>query len=179
MTSASWIAQMSKGSWETVWALIDGNMTTGSFGPLVDRFTPESAAESMGNPARIDPRLSLALFTFVGLILFVKYPCVDNQSRVAFLTITWCIFLLWSPGWSPQWILYLIPLIFLSMPDRTGILLVVILTLVNLLEWPLLLSRGDIWGLWLTVPLRTFLIILTLILLLKVRPGRQSSEGAS
>ena len=53
MTSASWIAQMSKGSWETVWALIDGNLTTGSFGPLVDRFTPESAAESLGNPARI------------------------------------------------------------------------------------------------------------------------------
>ena len=35
-----------------------------------------------------------------------------------------------------------------------------LLILINLLEWPLLLSRGMFWGLYLTVPLRTALIAL-------------------
>jgi hypothetical protein len=34
------------------------------------------------------------------------------------------------------------------------------LVLVNLLEWPVLLSRGLFWGLWLTVPLRAVLHLL-------------------
>ncbi len=33
MTAASLRSQASKGSWETVWALVDGNFNTGNFGP--------------------------------------------------------------------------------------------------------------------------------------------------
>ena len=79
---------------------------------------------------------------------------------IAFVGLTWCIFLLWSPGWSPQWVLYLIPLILLTLDDRNAVLMTIILVLVNLLEWPVLLSRGYQWGLLLTIPLRTLMLIL-------------------
>ena len=36
-----------------------------------------------------------------------------SRSAIAFLGVTWCLFLIWSPGYSPQWVLYLLPLILL------------------------------------------------------------------
>jgi hypothetical protein len=81
-------------------------------------------------------------------------------SFIAFTGLTWCIFLIWSPGWSPQWVLYLIPFILLTLDERHAILMSFILILVNLLEWPVLLSRGYPWGLMLTVPIRTLVMFL-------------------
>lgn len=48
-TLASIASQPSKGSWQTVWALLDGNLNTGSFGPLADRLDPKK----QGNPSII------------------------------------------------------------------------------------------------------------------------------
>jgi hypothetical protein len=71
--------------------------------------------------------------------------------------VTWILFLLWSPGWSPQWILYLLPLVLLTLPEKKALLLCLALILVTLLEWPTFLKH-DIWqGLWIIVPLRTLI----------------------
>jgi hypothetical protein len=45
-------------------------------------------------------------------------------------------------------------MILLSMPERQGSLFIAVLVLVNLAEWPLLLSRGMFWTLNITVPVR-------------------------
>src|SRR4030067_3701650 len=45
MTTASLRSQLSKGSWETVWALVDGNLGTGNFGPESERADPHLAAQ--------------------------------------------------------------------------------------------------------------------------------------
>jgi hypothetical protein len=177
MTSASLSSQWSKGSWETVWALLDGNMKTGNFGPLADRFNPDKAFTSNGNPAMIPPFLSLTCFALFGLFIFFKIKVQTSWSFVAFLCITWCIFMLWSPGWSPQWVLYLLPLVLLAMPEREAILTAFILVIGNLLEWPLLLSRGYNWGLWLTIPLRTMILALvSFTLFTKMRESQTSSK---
>ena len=68
--------------------------------------------------------------------------------------------MLWLPGYSPQWVLYLVPLILLALPFRMGVMMAVVLVLVNLLEWPVLLSRGVFDGLWLVVPVRFILTAL-------------------
>jgi len=39
MTMPSLTAQFNKASYESIWALIDGNYRTGNFGPLTDRLT--------------------------------------------------------------------------------------------------------------------------------------------
>lgn len=165
MTAASVYSQASKGSWETIWALVDGNLGTGNFGPLVEREDPGAALEPVGKPARFSMWVTLPLFALPGLALFWRLrrngPGLgDSRSTIAFLGLTWCVFLLWLPGYSPQWVLYLIPIILLALPESEAILAAALMTMVNLLEWPLLLSRGLNWSLWLTVPLRAGLLLL-------------------
>jgi hypothetical protein len=160
LTLASISSQGSKGSWETVWALLDGNFQTGNFGSEAERFDATAARLPRGEPARLPPWLTLIPFAVLGAWLWWKARLQDDRAVVAFLGLTWCIFLIWSPGWSPQWVLYLLPLILLALPEREGLLLALALVMINLLEWPVMLSRGYNWGLWLTIPVRTLLIVL-------------------
>jgi hypothetical protein len=158
MTRASLISQPSRSSWQTIWALIDGNYTTGEFILLNDRLDPTLAGIGRGNPAVIPPILTLVIFGGIGLWVLWRSRLKDNDLGVlAMVGITWVLFLLWSPGWSPQWILYLLPLTLLTLPEKKALLLCLALTLVTLLEWPTFLKH-DIWqGLWIIVPLRTLI----------------------
>ena len=177
MTTASLRSQLSKGSWETVWALVDGNLGTGNFGPESERADPLFAAQPMGNPPRIPSWLTLIPFAGLGLLALVKIPRGDARGQVAFLGVTWTLFLLWSPGWSPQWVLYLLPLMLLGLPLPRGVLLSLALVIVSLLEWPILLSRGAFESLYFLVPLRTLLVAAMGVLMALPRLG-ESSVGA-
>jgi hypothetical protein len=158
MTVASIRSQGAKGSWETVWALLDGNYQTGNFGPEIERLDPAKALVPQGAPPRVPSWITLIPFALTGGWFFLKARLTEARQAVSFLGFTWCLFLLWSPGFSPQWVLYLVPLCLLGLPEREGILLAVILVLLCLLEWPGLLSRGYNWGLWVTIPARTLII---------------------
>jgi len=160
ITLASLKSQASKGSWETVWALVDGNLDTGNFGPEVERYDPAKALLMRGNPPRLPAWLTLIPFAALGAWLWKRAPLDNDRAALAFLGLTWCLFLLWSPGWSPQWVLYLLPFILLVLPLREALLVSVALVFINLLEWPVLLSRGYNWGLWMTITVRTLLIAL-------------------
>ena len=173
-TIASLSSQFNKGSWETIWALIDGNFTTGNFGPLVERLNPIFAFDLQGNPARLSPLFTLLLFLIVGAWIFFRTRLDGPIPLIAFIGLTWCIFLIWSPGWSPQWVLYLIPFILLTLDERDAVLMTIILILINILEWPVLLSRGYQWGLWLTIPLRTLVMLLLTWLWYQKISGRRS-----
>lgn len=141
-TSASFISQGVKGSWETVWALVDGNLSTGNFNPDIDRQIVETATLSTGNPSRISPWLLLPLFAAIGLMVFIKSDLESIEKLISFSGFTLILFFLWLPGYSPQWILYLLPLVLLGFNFQRSLLLGMILIFVNLLEWPVLLSRG-------------------------------------
>jgi hypothetical protein len=163
-TLASLQSQASKGSWETVWAMLDGNYLTGNFGDEVERLDPAAAARPIGNPPLVSPWLRLVIFAGLGLLAIWKIRPLNGTrgdlQSLALLGFTWALFLLWSPGWSPQWVLFLLPLILLILPERMAVLFGLMLVLVNLLEWPILLSRGFFWALPLTIGLRTLLLIL-------------------
>lgn len=183
-TTASITAQVNKGSWETVWALVDGNLRTGNFGPIVDRLDPGKAQTSLGNGARVPPLIPYLLFGCVGFWILVRSRQNDRQNMISLLGLAWCLFLLASPGWSPQWVLYLIPLILLSLPWDRALLFTGIMVGVNLLEWPVLLSRGLFWGLFLTIPLRTIILaLLAIVWASQLLPGvstqRDETEGLS
>jgi hypothetical protein len=170
--AASFRSILSRPSYETVWALIDGNLTTGLLGPPVERFDVSKAGEMAGNPARIPGWLRTGLFGLVGLTVFWRAELRESPRRlVSFVCLTVVLFLLWSKGWSPQWQVFLFPLVLLALPYQRALLFVMTLSAVNLAEWPVLLSRGlDEW-LYLTVPLRTGLLILLVFTLWNhVRP---------
>ncbi len=175
-TAASLQSQFNKGSWETVWALLDGNTGTGNFGPEVSRTDPQAAQSSDRNPAVISTWIVLLPLLGIGAWLSAKIRPERGAQLVAFVGLTWCLFLIWSPGYSPQWVLYLLPLILLVLPDRIAFLMAASLLGLNLLEWPLLLSRGWFWSLQILVPLRTLILILLGIEFWRqARPDRQAT----
>lgn len=157
-TAASLSSQFAKGSWETIWALIDGNYRTGNFGPVELRLDASLLAAGQGNPARISPWLTLPIFCALGLAGLMRSKMETPQKMMAGLGWTWALFLLWSNGWSPQWSLYLLPLILLVFERSHGLLMSLVFVLVNLLEWPVILSRGWFYLLPLTILMRTMLL---------------------
>jgi Glycosyltransferase family 87 len=159
-TSASVASQVNKGSWETVWALVDGNYQTGNFLVEEDHFYPERAYQLKRNPAVISPWITLVIFAGLGLWTLFKAKIKTETQLVSCLGFSLVLLFLWSPGWSPQYILFLIPLILLSLPVEDSRLITGILVLINLLEWPVLLSRGLNWTLLFTAPIRTLILVL-------------------
>lgn len=146
MTAVSLTSQFEKASYQSVWALIDGNYTTGNFGSVESHFSPEAAGLITDkNPAVIPSFVRLGLAAAIGLFVFWRTKRLDNIGLVAFVGITLLIFYLQSQGWSPQWITQIIPLTLLVFPNRTGVLAVVLLSLLSFAEYPFLWSRtGDL-----------------------------------
>jgi hypothetical protein len=118
----------------------------------------------MGNPAVIPSWLTLIVFAAIGVWLLYKINTQKKHSLIAMIGITWVIFLIWSTGWSPQWVLYLLPLILLSIPPTKSLLLTFGLLFVSLIEWPVLLSHHYFAGLWVIVPIRLTLFVILIFL---------------
>jgi hypothetical protein len=162
MTLASLQAQAGKSSYQTVWALIDGNYTTGNFGPLDDHFEPAKATQPVNNPAQFPTWLTLIPFGLLGLFVLTRPRVLADPDldAVLFTTLTFVIFFLWSQGWSPQWQTFLIPLLLLSFPAGRAVLFIIVLGFINFLEWPVILSRGLTELLPLTIIIRTLILLL-------------------
>ena len=175
---ASFRSLTSRTSWQTVWALIDGNLRTGLLGAPAEHLDLSKATAPVGNPSRVPDLVRLLVFGAVyGLAFWKARLCEAPRRQVAFVAFTLVLFFLWSEGWSPQWQALLFPLLLLVLPLRRGILFIVVLSLVNLAEWPVLLSRGLNEWLYLTITLRTVLFIVLLVELGQVVWKRPASAS--
>lgn len=141
MTTPSLTAQFGKASYQTVWALLDGNYTTGNFGSLESHLDPAQAGVLQGRPAVVPGWLRLGAALALGLVVFARTRRFDDIGLVAFTALTLLIFFLQAQGWSPQWLVQIIPLALLAFPNRTGVMALVMLTLVTFAEYPLLFIR--------------------------------------
>jgi len=176
-----------KSSWQTVWALLDGNLTTGLFGqPASVHLDPAMATLASGNPARIPLSIPLLAFGLLYSWLWLKTPTPNSSTQggphvaLDFHTlaaVTLVIFFLWSRGWSPQWLVMLIPFLLIVLPLGRALLYILTLSFMNLLEWPVLLSRGMNQWLYFTVPVRTLLLVMLLINLVQVMQARKKEPG--
>jgi hypothetical protein len=182
MAIASLRAQAAKGSWETVWALLDGNLNTGSFGPVEEHLDAGQAVRARGNPALVPPWIPTLAIGALGLCLFVLADRSEDRNAVRFLALAFCLLFLWSRGWSPQWLAYFVPLLLLSLPLGQALGFGLNLTCLALLEWPVLLSRGRFDLLWVPVVLRTALLLLLAVVLagrVLHLPGRRQMRGVA
>jgi hypothetical protein len=159
MTLASLRSQAAKGSWETVWALLDGNPGTGIFGPLSERLDPAEATMPRGQPARIPHWIPSLIAGAIALWAFLRAQG-DRRKALPLLAFLLALLFLWSRGWSPQWLAYLVPLLLLSVSLRQSLVFGLNLVAISLLEWPVLLTRGRFDLLWIPVILRTSVILL-------------------
>ena len=155
--------------------MIDGNYSTGNFGPEIERYDPALATISRRAPAVVPPLVTFLLFGGIGLYLMYQVRGKEMITGVAFIGATWSLFLLWSPGWSPQWILYLLPLVLLAIPFQRAVMISLSLVLISVLEWPILLSRGLFDLIWVPVMLRTLIIILIFVEMARI--AISSSDG--
>lgn len=162
MTLPSLTAQFNKASYQTVWALLDGNYRTGNFGPVEERLDPANANRVQGNPAVIPGWLRLAAAAGIGLFVFLQTRRLDDKGLVAFVGITLLIFFLQSQGWSPQWLTQIIPLVLLAFPTRNGVLVIVLLSAVTFAEYPFLFIRTAETGGEIAGALRTPFIMLVI-----------------
>jgi len=172
MAVASFRAPGGWSSWQTVWALLDGNLRTGLLGPATDHFDLSLATKPVGNPAWVPESVRLVAFGLLYAAIFWRAHLGECPRRlVAFVCLTFVLFFLWSKGWSPQWQTLLFPLLLLVLPLGRSVLFILALSFVNLAEWPVLLSRGLNAWLYLTVPVRTGLFVLLIVeLWRKVKP---------
>lgn len=143
---ASLTAQYNKASYQTIWALVDGNWRTGIFPSPEAHFDPEIAAAPLGNPAVIPGWLRLIFFGTLGLLIYARTRRRDALGLVAFVAVTFVLFFLWAQGWSPQWTVTLTPLILLVFPTRDGVLTCVLLSVLAFFEYPVLFMRSASTG---------------------------------
>ncbi len=123
-----------RSSWETVWAVLEGYFGYGIVGG--DRLNPAETAFAVH-----DSTLPWWLITlgFGVLYLFLwTRPSDYRQPRnvVALTGLTVTLFLLYSKGYSPQFLVYLLPFVILLMPNARGVTYSLLLTLLNVLEQP-------------------------------------------
>jgi hypothetical protein len=160
MTAASLSAQSTRTSWETVWALVDGNQNlTGEFIALNERFDPALVGSHTGQPPKIPTYISLPIFLLIGLLLYTRIRDRSDRSLLAFIGLTWIVFLCWLPGWSPQWVLYLVPLILLTLPIEKAILWLFGMIILAILEWPIILGHQLNPAMIILIPARTLLFL--------------------
>lgn len=158
---ASFRSPGSWSSWQTVWALLDGNMRTGLLGPPSDHFDLAKATTPVGNPPVAPEWIKLLFFGAIYAVILLRARLRENPRRmISFVGLTFVLFLLWSKGWSPQWQTFLFPLLLLILPLRRSLLIILVLSFISLAEWPVMLSRGLNQWLYLTVPLRTGVFVL-------------------
>ncbi len=139
---------------------MEGSLGTGTFGEASVRLTPLVVSDP-GAVGRFIPRwLPPVLAAVLGCVLAARMRRSTPRSGMSFVLVGMILLLLASAGWSPQWLAYLVPLVLLSLPQSRGALYVVALTSVVILEWPVLLSRGRFDLLWLTVTVRTAVLVL-------------------
>lgn len=139
LLSPAWLlvaarAVTGRSSWETVWAILEGYYGYGVVGG--DRLNP--AETDFAVHASSLPWWLITLgFGLLYLILWTR-PADYGRPRnlVAFTGLTLTLFLLYSKGYSPQFLVYLLPFIILLFPDARGVTYSLLLTLLNILEQP-------------------------------------------
>jgi hypothetical protein len=178
--AASFVTLSRLASWSTPWALIDGNWNPGDAGPLSTRFDLAAIYHLPGNPPIIPSWLTIIVFGAIYLWLFRRPIDLANPRHFLwFSALTLLIFVLWSKGWSPQWATLIIPFVLLSFPNQRGLALVLALTAILFIEWPLSDALKSTGLLAVAVLARTALFIVMCVMLFRTIWPRDAALSAA
>lgn len=157
----SWTINLERSSWETVWALLEGYTSFGLAGGA-NRFDP-AAAGAEQHPGTLPWTLISIGFALLYLWLWTRpVDWHDDRRAVAFTGLTMNLVTLYLKGYSPQFLVWLLPFAILLLPGLRGIIYALLLSVVNLVESPLYftLLPDQPWLLTGAVLARTGLLIL-------------------
>ena len=155
--------------WSSPYALIDGVIK--HVDPQVaDRFDLSLAASPLV-PSRIPWEIVTLAFGVIYLAIFWRVlkrmsswrgerrstkqsssttdaPSADSaeaRTAIGLAALTFIFYLLWSKGFSPQWVLYLIAFLCILLPNFLGAVLIALLEALYVIEWPItfILLKAD------------------------------------
>jgi len=127
-------AALGRSSWETVWAIIEGYYGFGVVGG--DRLNATESAFAV-HAATLPWWLIALIFLVLYAVIWLQRADYTQPRNVIALTgFTVTFFLLYSKGYSPQFLVYLLPFVILLFPNRRGVVYSLLLTLLNVLEQP-------------------------------------------
>lgn len=165
MTAASFQNIATRPSWETIWALFDGYYSYGTVAPLEQRLNPASSqAASHGSqiPWKMVTLLFGFLFAALYLFLWIKSHRQAGEPRILTVALTLSIglLLLYSKGYSPQYLIWITPFLVVLYPTRQMALVLAMLLGANLIELPIYINffPDQVWLLFVTVSIRTILL---------------------
>jgi Glycosyltransferase family 87 len=168
-----------RSTWETVWALIDGYYSYGVAGG-VDRFDPQMAGGAQ-HPTRLPWLVITTAFCLFYLYLFTRrVDWSDKRRVVAFTALTQNLLTLYFKGYSPQFLVMLLPFVLLLITGWRKIAYVLLLSAVNLVEYPVyfVLLPDQHWLLAGTVLIRTVILLILSVEYAAQVYGWQVSERA-
>ncbi|MFO7635248.1 MAG: hypothetical protein R6W76_22070 [Caldilinea sp.] len=147
--------------WQSLWALLDGYY---GFGLVpIDMRNLRGLAEG-GQWSSSLPWTWITIgFSLIYLWLYTRrYDWSRVRTPIAFTALSIIWLFLYSKGWSPQFIVWVLAFVVLLRPDMFGVLLAVALTLFNVLESSvfLILLPDERWIMATTVLARTALLLL-------------------
>jgi hypothetical protein len=151
----------SRAPWETVWALLEGEYGYGVIEADMRDLTHIGISPGLS-------RLPWGLISlaFAALYLWL-YSRVRDWTRprtaVAFAGLSMNLFMLYSKGYSPQFLVWLLPFLVLLLPNLRGAFYAILLSLANIIEanFYFIMFPSQHWLLAITVLLRTFLMLVS------------------
>jgi hypothetical protein len=136
-------AAVGRSSWENVWAVLEGFFGYGEVGG--DRFN-RAVTDFTIHPSTL-PWLWITVFFGLVYLFFYTRPADyrDKRKVLGLSLLTMALFMLYSKGHSPQFLIYLLPLIVLYCSPARAIAYALSLTVLNFLEHPIYaaLLRGE------------------------------------
>jgi hypothetical protein len=160
---SSFRVQSIRPPWQSVWALMDGFYGYG--------LVPLDMRNLTGLEGPLwETRLSWGVITLAFGLLYLwlytrSYDWNRPRTPIAFTAASALLLFLYSKGWSPQYLIWVLVFIVLLLPTLRGVLIAVMLSIVNVVEADifLILLPEEHWIMWGTVLARTALLILLMV----------------
>ncbi|HEY3341519.1 MAG TPA: glycosyltransferase 87 family protein [Anaerolineae bacterium] len=180
MTFASMSNLLGRSSWETVWAVIDGYYGPGAVASIEQRLDPSAAL--IGAPSILPWTLITIVFAGLFLLFYARFRGRRTPLQLTAATgVTLHLLILFSKGYSPQYLIWLAPILVITFPNVKGATYLVLLGIVNLLEYPVYFHflPNLAWFLTIIVIGRTALLIFIGIDYLRVAIGAHPQTSAT
>ena len=146
--------------WQSIWALLEGNYGFGLV-PMDMRNLPAYYAGGQWESA-LPWGLITLLFGVLYLWLYTRsYDWTQVRTPIAFTGVSVLWLLLYSKGWSPQFLVWILAFLVLLTPTLRGVFIALGFTFVNVVESHifLVILPEERWLMVITVLARTLLMI--------------------
>ncbi|MCC6455601.1 MAG: hypothetical protein IT328_11695 [Caldilineaceae bacterium] len=160
---SSFRIQSIRSPWQSVWALIDGSYEAGVV--ALDMRNLEGLAASLWQSNIPWTWVGLG-FLLIYLWLYTRpYDWARIRTPLAFTATSVILLFLYSKGWSPQFLVWVLAFLALLLPTLRGVILAIFLSLINVVESHifLIMLPNEHWLMVGTVIARTLLLLLLMV----------------